>query len=60
VPKLKGKTLKAAKKALAGADCRLGTVTTKKGAAHPPKVSSQAPGPGKLRAADAKVDLVLG
>lgn len=59
VPKLKGKKLKAAKKALAGAHCKLGAVTTKKGAGHPPKVSGQSPAPGKVRAAGAKVKLVL-
>jgi PASTA domain len=60
VPALKGKTLKAAKKALLGADCKPGTVTTKKGAGHPPKVVTQSPAAGKVRAAGTKVHLTLG
>jgi hypothetical protein len=60
VPKLKGKTLKAAKKALHTADCKLGTVSTKNDAAHPPKVISQAPAAGKLHVAGTKVHLLLG
>ncbi len=61
VPKLKGKTLAAAKKGLAAAHCKLGKVTSKKGAAgKAAKVASQSPAAGKKAAAGAKVNVKLG
>jgi hypothetical protein len=62
VPKLKGKKLRAAKKALYRADCKLGkvqrrTVSNSK-ARH--KVIKQSPKPGKVLASGSKVRIVLG
>lgn len=58
VPKLKGKTLKKAKKALAGAECRLGKVKSASGQSG--KVLKQQPGPGKVLAPKAKVNVTVG
>ena len=56
-----GKTLKAAKKQLKKADCRLGKVTKKKGAgAKTDKVVRQKPKAGTVRAPGSKVGVVLG
>jgi hypothetical protein len=62
VPKLKGKRLKAAKKALYRADCKLGKVQrrTVKSAKARHKVIKQRPKPGKVLAAGAKVGVVIG
>jgi hypothetical protein len=61
VPKVKGKTLKAAKKKLRAAHCRLGTVTKERGVtAVTGKVVKQRPKPGKVLAAGAKVRVKLG
>jgi hypothetical protein len=60
VPALEGKKLKASRKKLGAADCRLGTVTRKKGAAKPAKVVRQSPRPGKHLAAGAAVKVTLG
>jgi hypothetical protein len=61
-PKLKGKRLKAAKKALYRADCRLGKVQRRKVSngklRH--KVIKQSPKPGKVLATGSKVRIVLG
>jgi Ca2+-binding RTX toxin-like protein len=61
VPKLKGKSLAAAKKALAKAICRLGKVKKKKSArklrGH---VLSQSPSSGRLLATGSKVAVVVG
>jgi len=58
VPKLKGKTLKKAKKALAGAECKLGKV--KHASGKPGKVLKQHPKPGKVLAPKAKVNVTVG
>lgn len=60
VPNLKGKKLKAAKKSLAKAHCKLGKVTKLAGATEKAgKVSKQAPKPGAKLAAGAKVAVTL-
>ena len=60
VPKLAGKKLKAAKKKLKLADCKLGKVTKKKGAtAKTGKVEKQSPKPGKVLASGSKVKVTL-
>ena len=59
VPALRGLTLAAAKKALAGANCRLGKVArahSKVAAGH---VSSQKPAAGTVRPVGARIDLVV-
>lgn len=58
VPKLKGKTLKKAKKALADAECKLGKVKRANG--KPGKVLNQKPKPGKVLAPKAKVNVTVG
>jgi hypothetical protein len=58
VPKLKGKTLKKAKKALADAECKLGKV--KRASGKPGKVLKQQPKPGKVLAPKAKVNVTVG
>jgi hypothetical protein len=58
VPKLKGKTFKAAKKTLGRADCKTGKVTHRKG--KPGKVIKQNPKPGKVLAPGTKVKLTVG
>lgn len=58
VPKLKGKTLKKAKKALADAECRLGKV--KRASGKPGKVLKQQPKAGKVLAPKAKVNVTVG
>lgn len=58
VPKLKGKKLKAAKKALGRADCRVGTIERRKG--KHAKVIKQNPKPGKVLAPGTKVSLTVG
>jgi hypothetical protein len=59
VPKLKGKRLSAAKRALARAHCRSGKVTRKFSKAKKGRVISQKPGPGKHLPAGTKVSLAL-
>ncbi len=58
VPKLKGKGLKPAKKAIRRADCKVGAVKYRKG--KPGKVVRQNPQPGKVLAPGAKVKLTVG
>lgn len=58
VPKLKGKTLKIARKKLKAADCKLGKVRGKK--AKSARVESQHPKPGKALALGAKVNVKMG
>ena len=58
VPKLKGKKLKAARKALVKADCKAGRLTGKKGLKSA-KVVKQRPKPGTTLPAGAKVSLKL-
>lgn len=58
VPKLKGKKLKAAKKAIGRADCKVGKVSRRHG--KPGKVIKQSPRPGKVLAPKAKVKLTVG
>jgi hypothetical protein len=58
VPKLKGKKLKAGKKALYRADCKVGTIQRRKG--KPGKVIKQSLKPGKVRAPGTKVNLTVG
>jgi hypothetical protein len=61
VPKLKGKKLKAAKRRLRRADCKLGHVGRKKGVtAKSGKVVKQRPKPGTVRQAGSKVSVKLG
>jgi hypothetical protein len=61
VPKLMGKKLKAAKKAIRAADCKVGTVTKKKGVtAKTGKVVRQSPKVGTSKAAGSKVSFKLG
>jgi beta-lactam-binding protein with PASTA domain len=59
VPKLKGKKLGAAKKALAKAHCRAGKITKKFSTVKKGRVISQKPKPGKHLAAGAKVKLAV-
>jgi IPT/TIG domain/PASTA domain len=60
VPKLKGKTLKSAKKRIRAADCRVGKLTKKEGAtAKDGKVVKQAPKPGVTVPANTKVKMTL-
>jgi PASTA domain/IPT/TIG domain len=58
VPKLKGKKVKASKKALGRADCKVGKITRRKGT--PGKVIKQNPKPGKVLAPGTKVKLTVG
>lgn len=58
VPKLKGKTLKTAKKALRQADCKLGKVKRSEG--RPGKVLKQSPKPGKVLKSGSKVSVTVG
>jgi hypothetical protein len=58
VPKLKGKTLKAAKNKLRDARCKLGKV--KKGPGKPGKVVKQNPKPRKVLKSGSKVSVTLG
>jgi IPT/TIG domain/PASTA domain len=61
VPKLTGKKLKAARKGLTRADCKLGKVKKLKGAtAKTAKVVKQSPKSGKILAPDSKVTVKLG
>jgi hypothetical protein len=60
VPNLAGKKLKAAKKALRTAQCKLGTVTKKEGATGKTgKVRKQSPKAGKILAPGTKVKVTL-
>jgi hypothetical protein len=58
VPKLKGKKLKAAKKAIHRSGCKLGAIKHRKG--KPGKVLKQSPQPGKVVAPKTKVNLTVG
>jgi IPT/TIG domain/PASTA domain len=58
VPKLRGKSLRAAKAAIRAADCKVGRVTRGRGTKG--KVVGQEPKPGTVGAADTKVDVKLG
>ena len=61
VPKLKGKKLKAAKKAIVAADCKVGKVTKAKGVtAATGKTVKQSPKVGTSKAAGSKVNVSLG
>jgi len=62
VPKLKGKRLKAAKKALYRAECKLGKVQRRdvKNGKLKHKVIKQSPKPGKVLASGSKVRIVIG
>jgi hypothetical protein len=61
VPMLKGKTLKASKTKIRGADCKVGKVTKKKGAkAGTGKVVGQSKKPGTVLPAGAVVKVTLG
>jgi len=60
VPRLRGKTLRSAKKRIRAADCRVGMLTKKRGAtAKDGEVVTQVPKPGSTVAADTKVQLTL-
>jgi hypothetical protein len=58
VPKLKGKTLKAAKRAIHNADCKLGKVKGEK-QSKAAVVKKQGPKPGKVLAPGAKVSVTM-
>lgn len=58
VPRLKGKRLKAAKRALRRADCQIGTIKRRKGKHH--KVIGQNPRAGIVLAPEAEVNVTLG
>jgi hypothetical protein len=58
VPKLKGKKVKASKKALGRADCKVGKIRRRHG--KPGKVLKQNPKPGKVLAPGTKVKLTVG
>ncbi len=58
VPKLKGKKLKPAKKALGRADCKVGTIQRRHGKRG--KVIRQSPQPGKVLAPGSKVNVTVG
>jgi IPT/TIG domain/PASTA domain len=61
VPKITGKKLKASKKKIRAADCKLGKVTKRKGAtAKTGKVTKQSPKAGKVLAAGAMINVKLG
>jgi plastocyanin len=61
VPRLKGKTLAAAKKRLARAHCAVGKITKRKGPKRKKgKVVAQTPKPGTSKPAGSKVRLVIG
>lgn len=61
VPKLKGKSLKASKKKIRGADCKVGKLTKKKGAkASTGKVVGQSKKPGSVLPAGTVVKVTLG
>jgi len=60
VPKLKGKKLKAAKKKIRKAGCRVGKIKKLHGAtANTGKVTKQAPKPGKILAPGARIKITL-
>ncbi len=59
VPKLKGKSLSKAKKALKKANCTLGKVTKKASSKKPGTVLKQKPGPGKDLKYHAKVSVTV-
>ena len=58
VPKLKGKKLKSAKRAIHRADCKVGTIKRRPG--KPGKVIKQSPKPRKVLAPGTKVNLTVG
>lgn len=58
VPKLKGKTVRAARRALRAAHCKLGTVSRPKGVKSR-RVKRQSPKPGAVRGDGAKVNVRL-
>jgi hypothetical protein len=61
VPKLKGKSLKASKKKITAADCKVGKVTKKKGVSTKAgKVVSQSPKVETSKAAGSRVNVTLG
>lgn len=59
VPKLKGKTLKVAKKRLKKAGCRLGKVKGDRSAGNKAEVVKQKPAPGNVRLPGAKVGVTV-
>jgi hypothetical protein len=60
VPKLKGKKLKAAKKRIKVADCKVGKVTTKSTTGKAARVVEQKPKAGTTRPPGSKITVVLG
>jgi hypothetical protein len=60
VPKLHGKKLKAARKIVAKADCKVGKVSKKGAAGKRAEVVTQKPKPGTIRAPGSKVNVVFG
>lgn len=59
VPKLKGKSLPASRRALSKARCRAGRITRKYSRVRKGRVVSQKPAPGRHLAVGAKVNLVV-
>jgi beta-lactam-binding protein with PASTA domain len=59
VPKVKGKTLKAAKRALTRAHCRPGKITRKYSKLRKGRVISQKPRPGRHLPVGTKVNLAV-
>lgn len=60
VPKLRGKTLSAAKTRLKSHDCRLGRVKTRKSSGRAGRVLSQSPAAGKTLPDGSKVSVTVG
>lgn len=60
VPKLKGEKLKAAKKRIKAADCKLGKVSKKGAVGRRAEVVKQKPAVGTTRPAGSKINVVLG
>jgi beta-lactam-binding protein with PASTA domain len=58
VPKLKGKTVAAARRALAAANCRLGTVK-RRGRGRPGRIRAFKPKAGSVLAAGTRVDVTV-
>jgi beta-lactam-binding protein with PASTA domain len=59
VPKVRGKTVRAATRALMKAHCKVGTVTRKYSKVKKGRVASQKPKSGRRRRLGAKVDLAV-
>ena len=58
-PKLNGKTLRAAKRAIVRAGCRVGTVRCRRSSRRPGRVIAQSPRGGTNKVGGAKVSIVV-